>query len=165
MAQEDIMEDVNDGNVYTSYRFGELHADFLDATDERDAATSNRERLKKTDPRYQALLAFVTDKIRDIGQKWKTYRKQKGVDEARKMDVIDDWYGELPNANQERARTMFGTINEMSIGDDEERRQPFTHSVLAFESLRQKESLDKLDRISAENWQMISQILEEVDDI
>jgi hypothetical protein len=60
---------------------------------------------------------------------------------------------------------MFGTINEMSIDDPEERNQLFTHSVLAFESLRQKESLDKLEHVSPDNWQTISTVLGEVDEI
>jgi len=165
IAQEDIMEDISEGNVYTSYLFGEIHADFLDDTDKDDAATSNRERIKKTDSRYQALLEYAKDNIRDIGNQWKNYRSEKGVDEATEVEAIDEWYSELSPDKQERAKTMFGTINEMSIDDDEEREKLFTHSVLAFESLRQKESLDRLEQISPDNWQAISSVLGEVDDI
>lgn len=165
LAQEDIMEDINEGNVYTAYLFGEIHADFLDDSSRKDAATTNREGIKKTDVRYQALREFIRDKVREIGNSWKNYRTEEGVEEARKVDAIDSWYDELSDKKQERAKEMFGTINEMSIDDPEERNQLFTHSVLAFESLRQKESLDKLEHVSPDNWQTISTVLGEVDEI
>lgn len=165
LAQENIMSDINEGNVYTAYLFGELHADFLDDTGRKDAATTNREGIKKTDARYQALVDFVRDKTREIGNKWKNYRTEKGVEEARKIDAIDQWYNKLTPGKKKRAKEMFGTINEMSIDDPEEQRQLFTHSVLAFESLRQKENLDKLEHISPSNWQAISTVLGEVDEI
>jgi len=165
LAQEDILSDITEGNIYMSYLFGELHADFLDDTDKEDAATSDRERIKKTDPRYRALLNFVKDTIREVGSKWKSYRQEKGVEEATEFESIGEWYEALESEHQERARQMFGAIHEMGIDDRDEKRQLFTHSVLAFESLRQKDSLEKLEQVSPSNWREISHILGEIDDI
>jgi len=43
MAQEDILEDFNEGGMYSKYLIGELHADFLDINDQEDIATSSRQ--------------------------------------------------------------------------------------------------------------------------
>ena len=56
MAQEDILEDFNEGGMYSKYLIGELHADFLDWDERDDIATSSRQKIMEGDPRYDTKL-------------------------------------------------------------------------------------------------------------
>ncbi|WP_264830971.1 ATP-binding protein [Escherichia coli] len=53
LFQENILDDINDGGIYTKYLTGQLEADFLDTDEDEDIATSDRQRVVEDDPRYQ----------------------------------------------------------------------------------------------------------------
>jgi len=165
LAQEDILEDTNIGGLFDKYVIGVLHADFFDRDDMADMATSDRERLIKDDPRYEALRNFVEDELDYIDDVWNEHRVDEGEEKAREIGPIDDWFESLSGRNQERARELFGTINQMSVEDQKKKRRIFKHSVLAFESLRYRDDLDRLERISPENVEQLADIFDDLDDI
>lgn len=164
LAQEDIVEDFAEGGVYTKYLIGELHADFLDLDKEEDIATTNRQEIIKDADRYKALQVFVQKELKHIQQKWTDYRKELGVKEALKNKAIKRWFESLKPATKKRAEDLFGKINQFPIKEDE-KKIFFKHSVLAFESLRYKENLDALDKITPENVALFASIFAEHNDI
>jgi hypothetical protein len=164
MAKPDLLEDFNDGRMYTKYLVGEIHANFLDYDDEEDIATSNREDVVKDDERYQELLEFLRDELNHIANRWGYLRNEQGSEEARKSPVIDMWYESLSPDNREEARKLFGRINQMAV-NEEDRKELFKYGVLAFEDLKYKENLTQLEATSASELGEVSRILDDLEDL
>jgi hypothetical protein len=55
LAQEDILDDFAQKEIYADYIIGELHCEELDVDDQSDIATSSRQALQQDDPRFEAL--------------------------------------------------------------------------------------------------------------
>lgn len=89
LIQEDILPEIQDARLFRQYIIGEIDADFIDADDEDDIVTSDRQRINQTDHRYILLREFVSDEIRKIGNSWDDFRKRytparaKGVGQKR----------------------------------------------------------------------------------
>lgn len=165
MAKSDLLEDFNDGRMYTKYLVGEIHADFLDYDDEVDIATSNREDIVKQDPRYQDLLDFLQVQLNHIASRWNELRNSQGTEEARSFGPIDMWFESLSPENRERAQRLFGKINQITVENEDERRELFKHGVLAFENLKYKENLDGLDELSSDTDADASRTFRGLDDV
>lgn len=165
MAKPDLLEDFNDGRMYTKYLVGEIHADFLDYDDDEDIATSNREDVVKDDERYQELLNFLRDELNQIANRWGYLRNEQGSEEARQSPVIDMWYESLSPDNREQAQKLFGKINQMAVNDEDNRKELFKYGMLAFEDLKYKENLEQLEATSAEDVGEVARILEDLEDI
>ena len=164
LAQEDILEEFGEGGVYASYVFGEIQADFLDIDAEEDIATSSRQKVIEDDPRYVALKGFIGSELKEIQSKWTDLRNTKGVDEARQIPAINTWFEGLGSDHKRKARALFGKINQLNL-EDEQRKILFQNGVIAFETLRHKEQLDKLDSLSAKDISTIAQIFYDLDDL
>jgi hypothetical protein len=165
MAQEDILEDFNEGGMYSKYLIGEIHADFLDWDDREDIATSSRQKIMEGDPRYEALRAFIQQELKHIQNKWTDLRNKRGTEEAMQIPAIKDWFSELGKDGKKRAHSLFGKINQLTIESPEDKKRLFKYGVLAFEHLRYKEDLDALERIRPENIALIGEIFASLDDI
>jgi hypothetical protein len=165
MAKPDLLEDFNDSRMFTEYLVGEIHADFLDYDEEEDIATSNREDIIKNDPRYQELLDFLQEELNHIANRWGYLRNEQGSEEARKINVIDMWYESLSPENREQAQKLFGKINQMSVNDEEDRKELFKYGVLAFEDLKYKENLEQLEAMSADDTGEVARTLENLEDL
>ena len=164
LAQEDILEEFGEGGVYASYVFGELYADFLDIDEQIDIATSSRQQIIEDDPRYLALRAFIGDELKEIQRKWTDLRNKKGVDLARQIPAIDAWFQRLGSDHRGKARALFGKINQLNLSDDQ-RRVLFQNGVIAFETLRYKEQLDRLETLSGDDIATIGEIFYDLDDL
>ena len=164
LAQEDILEAFGEGGVYASYVFGELYADFLDFDSETDIATSSRQKLIEDDPRYIALKTFIGSELKEIQSKWTDLRNRKGEEVARQIPSIDAWFKRLGPDHRRKARAIFGKINQLNL-EDEQRRVLLQNGVIAFETLRHKEQLDKLDSLSAQDISTIGKIFYDLDDL
>lgn len=165
MAKPDLLEDFNDGRMYTKYLVGEIHADFLDYDDDVDIATSNREDIVKEDPRYQALRDFLQVELNHIADRWNELRNSQGAEEARSFGPIDMWFESLSPENRERAQRLFGKINQITVEDEDERRELFKHGVLAFENLKYEENLERLEEVGADTGTDISRAFGGLDDV
>ncbi len=82
LAQEDILEDFAEGGLFTKYLIGEIHADFLDTDTNEDISTSNRQEIRKSDPRYLALKKWVHSELKHIEKVWSSLREKKGREKA-----------------------------------------------------------------------------------
>jgi len=165
LAQEDILEDFPEGGLYTKYLIGEIHADFLDQDDKEDIATSNRQEIRKDDPRYITLNEWVNNELKNIESSWTNLRTEKGTEKALENPAIKEWFENLKPKNKKRAKSLFGKINQLTIDSEEEKRELFKYSVLAFESLRYKDNLEALDSLSPANIEAFKEIFADLDDI
>lgn len=164
-AQEDILDEFSEGGMYSKYIFGELQADFLDTDNEDDIATSSRQKILEDDPRYLALKDFVRTELKYIQSKWTDLRNQEGTEKALEIPAIKEWYKSLGKDNKNRAASLFGKINKLTVDSEEERRSLLKHGILAFESLRVKENLDALDKLEGSELEEFVRIFQDIDDI
>ena len=164
LAQEDILEDFTEGGLYTKYIIGEIHADFLDSNNQDDIATSNRQEIIKDDPRYIAIQDWVQTALKNIESQWRHKRNERGEKEARQNPAIDKWLSRLGKDKRKQARAMFGKIGELTL-EEHQKKELYKSSVLAFESLKYKDSLSALDNVSPENLQEFAKVFAELEDI
>ncbi|MFC1590273.1 hypothetical protein ACFL42_02125 [Candidatus Omnitrophota bacterium] len=165
LAQEDILEDFAEGGLYTKYLIGEIHADFLDLDNKEDIATTNRQEIKRDDPRYEALRRWVGEELKHIQKCWTDLRNKGGTKVALQIPAVKEWFDKLKQPTKKKAEALFGKINQIALGSDAERRTLLKHGILAFESLMYKENLDALDKISPSNFKQLAEIFANLDDI
>ena len=165
LAQEDILEEFGEGGLYTKYIFGEVHANFLDLDDQEDIATTSRQRLIEEDPRYQALKAKLLTELKHIQGRWTELRNRQGREQAFAFPQIKEWFGDLDSDQRRAAERLFGRINELPIDDETDKRQLFISGVLAFESLKLRNMLHRLDEVSTENLEVLNQVFIQLDDL
>lgn len=165
LAHEDILEEFAEGGLYTKYVIGEIHADFLDMDDAVDIATTSRQRIIEYDPRYKALKSKVQDELKFIQRKWTSLRNEGGRKAAMKIPQIEEWLLQLNPDHKKTADSLFGRINQMTIDDTSEKRQLFISGVLAFESLRLRNLLHRLDKVSVENLGVLEDVFIQLDDL
>ena len=150
MAKEDVLSECGETGLYAKYVFGEISAEFLDVDEEDDITTSNRQNFFEDDERYLALQRFVKEELRVIKNSWIDLRNQQGTDEAKKIEVVKEWYDELGHDDKKSAQKLFGKINQLTIQQDE-KKELIRHSILAFETLKLKTCLSEFDTISPED--------------
>ena len=166
LAQEDILEEFGEDGVYASYVFGEIHADFLDMDGDiwNDIATSSRQRIIEDDPRYAALKSFIHNELKEIQREWSRLRSREGERLAKQIPAINEWFQTLDGDQRRKARSLFGKINQLKL-DDEQRKVLLQNGVIAFETLRHKGELDRLEKLTARDMPTIAKIFYDLDDL
>ena len=165
LAQEDMLEEFGEGGLYTKYLLGEIHADFLDLDDQEDIATTSRQKLIEEDPRYQALKAKLLSELKHIQGRWTDLRNQQGSQKAVAFPQIKEWFRGLDSDQKKAAKRLFGRINQLPIEDENQMRQLFISGVLAFESLKLRNMLHRLEEISTENLEALNHVFIQLDDL
>ncbi len=165
LAQEDILEEFGEGGIYSKYIIGEIHADFLDQDHADDIATTSRQRIIEDDPRYQALKSKLQVELKAVQNEWTDLRNEQGREVAVTIPQIKEWYGSLNSDHKRAAEQLFGKINQLPIDDANQKRQLFVSGILAFESLRFRNSLHRLNEVSAENLRVLSEIFDQLDEL
>lgn len=171
MAQEDILGDFSERGVYASYLIGELRVDGLDCYDgleddeDKDAATSSRQRIVENDPRYQELRKIIIAELKHIQNRWTDLRTEKGAKKALEIPEVEGWVNQLPSPDQKQAKKWFGKINRIGIDESAQQKQLIKHSVLAFAFYRANENLEKLDHIADDNLQATLDIFGDIDNL
>ncbi|MFG1785828.1 ATP-binding protein [Rhodococcus oryzae] len=165
LAHEDLLEEFNEGKVFRAYLIGEIHADFLDSDDRADIATSSRQRIIEDDVRYQELLEWLRKEVTKIGSSWTGFRTKAGTEAALENNLIKDWFGTLQGDSKKKAERLFGKINQLTIDDERQRTELFSHAVLAFETLRYRDNLDALDQLETTDLKAISLLFRDIEDL
>jgi len=166
LAHEDLLEEIDETKIFRSYLIGEIRADFLDLDDEEDIATSSRQRIIEEDSRYKELLSWLSAEVKKIGSSWTDFRNQEGTQAAFDYNPqIKDWFGSLGTDTRKKAEKLFGKINQLTVNDDRQRAELFSHAVLAFESLRYRDNLDALDDWDVEHLASVSVLFKNVQQI
>ena len=151
LVHEDILKSFEEAGVFTKYLIGEVQAEILDKDDAEDIATSSRQSVVEDDPRFEALRQEVAREIRHIRDQWTDQRNAVGTKAALENEAVKEWFEDLGSDDKNRARRIFGKINEMTVDHPDHRAELFKQGVLAFEILKAKANLDALDTITGEN--------------
>jgi Histidine kinase-, DNA gyrase B-, and HSP90-like ATPase len=94
LAQEDILDEFGQKEIYADYLIGELHCEQLDVDDQVDIATSSRQALKQDDPRFEALRKIVLSELRYVAGKWSDWRRSDGAKAAAAVPAVSTWLDE-----------------------------------------------------------------------
>ena len=165
LAQEDILEEFAEGGLYTKYVIGEIHADFLDMDSAIDIATTSRQRIIEEDPRYQALKSKLQAELKFVQREWTRLRNEGGRKTALEIPQIRKWEAQLNSDHKKAATKLFGRINRLPIDDPSEMRKLFISGILAFESLKLRNLLHRLDEVSVDNLSVLEDVFIQLDDL
>lgn len=165
MAQEDILDEFGQKEIYADYVIGELHCEQLDFDNHGDIATSGRQSLKQDDPRFEALRKIVLSELRHIAGKWSDWRRSDGAKTAASVPAVSAWLQNLQGDTKKKAERWIGRLNTIRSPDESDKKELLKASILAFESYRRKEELDRLENIKDENLEQILEIFQNIDDL
>lgn len=165
LAQEDVLGDFGMKEIFADYLVGELHCDELDDDNDKDIATSSRQALREDDERFQELRNIIRSEVRYIASQWSNLRREGGVKLAKSVPAVSDWLEELQGDTKKRAEKWVGRFNEIRTNHDADKRELLKASILAFENYRQREQLDRLDELSAENVESLLPIFRDIDNL
>lgn len=169
--QENILDELDNAKIFTSYLVGEINADFLDATKFDDMAISSRQGLRQNDPRYQALKTFLEHALKQVDRQWEEWRIEEGAKDVEKNPVLQNWLNSLSDKrDKEAAKKLIGKINTVRFSGDKDiqelsKKEVLKNAVLAFEKLKIRGNLDRLDKLSSFNVEAFKPILDSIDDI
>jgi hypothetical protein len=107
MAQEDILDEFGQKEIYADYVIGELHCEDLDDDSRDDIATSSRQSIKEDDPRYQAVRDLIFTELRYIASRWSDWRREDGAKQAANVPAVSIWLASLSNSNALQSRCLW----------------------------------------------------------
>lgn len=165
LAQEDILDEFGQKEIYADYIIGELHCEELDTDDKTDIATSSRQSLKQDDPRFEALRRIVLTELRHVANRWSDWRRTDGAKTAAKVPAVSNWLNGLKGDTKRKAERWIGRLNTIRSQDDSDKKELLKASILAFESFRRKEELERLDDVKDESLDQILEIFKSIDDL
>lgn len=164
VAQEKTLQFFGEDGLYASYVVGEIHADWLDDDEKDDVATSNRQSLIEDDERVAELRAAIQAELKHIQNKWTDLRNNAGSKEALKVPEVSDWFKTLGADQKAKAAQMFGKINTLKL-EPHEKKPLFKYSVLAFEKLKLRDSLSRIENLSDNDFAGFMKAFESHDDL
>lgn len=137
LMQENILDKLNDGRIFTKYLTGQIQADFLDSTPENDIATSDRQRMQEDDPRYQNLLSFLKKQLSIIEHQWSEARKEFEVARAKEESpALVQWLDGLQPDYKKNAEKVIAKITSLPIENSEDKKDLLRHGIIAFERMK-----------------------------
>lgn len=166
--QEGILDRLDFSRLFVSYTTGQIRADFLDADDQDDIATSDRQRLMEDDPRVEALRDFLRAALLKASDQWSDWRPKKKAKEVLENNKpIKDWIGSLPKYQRDPATKLMGTIESLSIPEStdaaKDRRRLFQSGIIAFERIGLREDVERLNQLSTMQTDDILNVLATLD--
>lgn len=165
LIQENILDKLNMGQMYTKYLTGQIEADVLDDTNDKDIATSDRQRLQEDDPRYVALLKTLRMVLSKIESEWSELRKKYEVAKVKtEIPAIAEWLEGLPDGYRKSAEKVIAQISALPIERPEERKTLLRHGILAFERVKLVGKVDEFIKGLADVDQLL-QILADRDSL
>ncbi|WP_240756117.1 ATP-binding protein [Pandoraea sp. XY-2] len=144
LFHENILDRLNDGRLYTKYLTGQIEADFLDADDAPDIATSDRQRVQEDDPRYGQLIAFLKSRLTQVEKRWTEWRKKHEVEKAKETSpALAEWLDTLPEGYKKSAETLIAKLSALPVDEEEDRKLMYRHGILAFERMKLRGSTEE----------------------
>lgn len=139
----------------------------MDDDDEPDLVTSDRQRVKEDDDRYDELKAFVKEHvISKIHSQWGRLRQKIGVERALRNDAVKEWFSSLEGDSRRYAEQMFGRIERLKISDRAVKSELYKASVIAFETLAVRNILSSLEHFETEkDFEMLSKVFGTLDEL
>ncbi|MEZ5832672.1 MAG: ATP-binding protein [Dongiaceae bacterium] len=165
MAQEDILADFGQKEIFADYVIGELHCEELDRDDKDDIATSSRQAIKLDDPRFEILRATIQAELRHIASLWSDWRRDDGTRTARTVPEVSQWLDGLQGNAKKKAERWIGRLNVIRSERESDKKELLKASILAFESFRRKEQLEKLEDIQDQSLSDVLDLFRDIDDL
>lgn len=145
LFHENILDKLNDGRLYTKYLTGQIEADFLDADDQPDIATSDRQRVQEDDPRYIQLIVFLRSRLAQVEKRWSEWRRKHEVEKAKESSPkLAEWLNGLQPGFRKSAEILISKLSALPVDDEEDRKVLYRHGILAFERMQLRGSSDEL---------------------
>ncbi|MGV5432024.1 BbrUII/HgiDII family restriction enzyme [Pseudomonas aeruginosa] len=144
LFHENVLDRLNDGRLYTKYLTGQIEADFLDADDQPDIATSDRQRVQEDDPRYIQLISFLGSQLNKLEKRWNEWRRKHEVEKAKETSpALAEWLDTLREGHRKNAETLIAKLSALPVDDEEDRKTLYKHGILAFERMKLRGSTDE----------------------
>lgn len=144
LFHENVLDRLNDGRLYTKYLTGQIEADFLDADDQPDIATSDRQRVQEDDQRYIQLIAFLKSRLGQLEKQWSEWRRKHEVKEAEKdSPALTEWLNTLREGHRKNAEMLIAKLSALPVDDEDDRKTLYKHGILAFERMKLRGSTDE----------------------
>lgn len=170
--QENILDELDNARIFTSYLVGEINANVLDATKFKDMAVSSRQGLRQNDERYIILKSFLIQALNQIDKDWDEWRRKDGLKKAkRNHPKLQDWFNSLTDPRDKAAaEKLVSKINTVRFGglkseQEESKKDLLRNSILAFEKLKVRRNLDQLEKLSHVDIESFRPLLSSIDDI
>jgi hypothetical protein len=169
--QEDLLAEIGDTRYFNSYIVGELHADFLDS-DKIDRATSARESVIQHDPYFIAIRSHLKNCLAEIRDQWDLWRSEVAPNDPDDASgVMQEWIDTLQDVRDKRlARKLINSIEKVELYNNEARnlnarKMLFRSTMVAFEKLKVKNGLERLELIEDVFSAEFQQIFATLDDV
>lgn len=144
LFHENVLDRLNDGRLYTKYLTGQIEADFLDADDQPDIATSDRQRVQEDDERYIQLIAFLGSQLNKLEKRWNEWRRKHEVEKAKETSpALAEWLETLPEGYRKNAETLSAKLSALPVDDEDDRKLMYRHGILAFERMKLRGSTEE----------------------
>lgn len=144
LFHENVLDRLNDGRLYTKYLTGQIEADFLDADDQPDIATSDRQRVQEDDERYIQLIAFLGSQLNKLEKRWNEWRRKHEVEKAKEASpALAEWLATLPEGYRKSAETLIAKLSALPVDDEDDRKLMYRHGILAFERMKLRGSTEE----------------------
>lgn len=144
LFHENVLDRLNDGRLYTKYLTGQIEADFLDADDQPDIATSDRQRVQEDDERYIQLIAFLGSRLNQLEKRWNEWRRRHEVEKAKETSpALAEWLDTLPDGYKKSAETLIAKLSALPVDDEDDRKLMYRHGILAFERMKLRGSTEE----------------------
>ncbi len=145
LFHENILENVNEGKLYTKYLTGQIEADFLDEDDQPDIATSDRQRIQEDDPRYDELLGFLKASLGRIENFWNEWRSEHELKKVQqRFPSLTGWFSSLKDDYRKQAERLIANLSALPLDDESDRRLLYKHGIWEFERMKLSGSTQKL---------------------
>lgn len=166
LVQEDILKDLKEGGVFSKYIIGEINADFMDLDDRPDIVTSDRQKVKETDIRYQELKNLIRTAVTRVGSDWSDWRVQIGQKRALENPAVKEWYERLGRDKKKLAERIFGRLESLKGVTEETKSELYKSTILAFEKLAYKDSLSALENIEdPKDFELLGKLFGSIDEV
>lgn len=144
LIHENVLDRLNDGRLYTKYLTGQIEADFLDADDRPDIATSDRQRVQEDDERYVQLIAFLRLSLNQLEKRWNEWRRKHEVEKAKESSpALVEWLDTLPVGYRNSAETLISKLSALPVDNEDDRKLMYRHGILAFERMKLRGSTEE----------------------
>lgn len=165
LIHENVLDRLNDGRLYTKYLTGQIEANFLDADDQPDIATSDRQRVQEDDERYIQLISFLQARLNQLEKRWNEWRRKHEVEKAKQTSpALKEWLDSLGGGHKKSAETLIAKLGALPIDDDADRKLLYRHGVLAFERMKLRGSTEEL-AANIENFEKLLGMLADRDSL
>ena len=167
LLHEDLLSEVKAGGLYTKYIIGEIRANFIDLDDKPDIVTTDRQHLIEDDPRFQSLVSWLKATVLSTVEGiWGDWRAEDSLSRALTIDAVKDWHATLSPDNKRFAKQLFAKIGKLHLADEDTKGELYRNAILAFEKLRLREELMKIEELPEDaDLMVVGKIFSGIDEI